>query len=71
MSDVRCTCDCWIEPRAIVTEHAFGVSDLVAANAVAAVSYVPRSAPQEAATVNGRRTPANTDWRMAVIVLVR
>ena len=59
-----------VDPR-IDDEREKIVSDLIAANAVAAVSYVPRSAPQEAATVNGRRTPAITDWRMAVIVLVR
>ena len=45
------------------------VSDLVAANVVAEMSYVPRAAPASGATVNGRRTPAVTDWRMAVIVL--
>ncbi len=59
-----------VDPR-IDDEREKIVSDLIAANAVAAMSYVPRSKPQEAATVNGRRTPAVTDWRMAVIVLVR
>jgi len=59
-----------VDPR-IDEEREKIVSDLVAANAVAAVSYVPRSAPQEGATVNGRRTPAVTDWRMAVITLSR
>jgi hypothetical protein len=59
-----------IDPR-IDDEREKIVSDLVAANAVAAVSYVPRSPPEEGATVNGRRTPVITDWRMAVIALVR
>jgi hypothetical protein len=59
-----------VDPR-IDDEREKIVSDLIAANAVAAVSYVPRSQPPEAATVNGQRTPAVTDWRMAVIVLVR
>jgi hypothetical protein len=59
-----------VDPR-IDDEREKIVSDLVAANAVAAVSYVPRSIPHDAATVNGRRTPAITDWRMAVIVLGR
>ena len=45
------------------------VSDLVAANAVAAMSYVTRAAPANGATVNGRRIPAVTDWRMAVVML--
>jgi len=59
-----------VDPR-IDDEREKIVSDLVAANVVAAVSYVPRSAPQEGATVNGRRTPAVTDWRMALITLSR
>lgn len=59
-----------VDPR-IDDERDKIVSDLVAANAVAAMSYVPRSAPQEGATVNGRRTPAITDWRMAVVELAR
>jgi hypothetical protein len=45
------------------------VSDLVAANAVAAMSYAPRVAPASGATVNGAKVPAVTDWRMAVLVL--
>jgi hypothetical protein len=45
------------------------VSDLVAADRVAAVSYVPRAAPPGGATVNGGRTAAVTDWRMAVVML--
>ena len=45
------------------------VSDLVAANAVAAMSYAPRAAPTNGATVNGGRSQAVTDWRMAVLIL--
>jgi hypothetical protein len=45
------------------------VSDLVAANAVAAMSYAQRIAPSTGATVNGAKVPAVTDWRMAVLVL--
>lgn len=45
------------------------VSDLVAANAVAAMSYARREAPAAGATVNGGRAPAVTDWRMAVVAL--
>lgn len=45
------------------------VSDLVAANAVAALTYAPRTAPATGATVNGAKVPAVTDWRMAVLVL--
>ena len=45
------------------------VSDLVAANAVAAMTYAPRTAPATGATVNGAKVPAVTDWRMAVLVL--
>jgi hypothetical protein len=45
------------------------VSDLVAANAVAALSYAQRNAPESGATVNGAKVPAVTDWRMAVLVL--
>jgi LssY C-terminus len=45
------------------------VSDLVAANAVAAMSYAQRVAPASGATVNGAKVPAVTDWRMAVLVL--
>jgi hypothetical protein len=45
------------------------VSDLVAANAVRAMSYVRRTAPTNGATVNGGRSQAVTDWRMAVLIL--
>ena len=45
------------------------VSDLVAADVVAAMAYVPRVAPAGGATVNGGRLQAITDWRMAVLVL--
>jgi hypothetical protein len=57
-----------VDPR-IDDERDKIVSDLVAANVVAAMSYVPRAAPAGGATVNGARTPAVTDWRMAVVVL--
>lgn len=59
-----------VDPR-IDQEREKIVSDLVAANVVAAVSYVSRSAPREPATVNDRRTPVVTDWRMAVVALAR
>ena len=45
------------------------VSDLVAANAVAAMSYVRRTAPAQTVLVNDGRAPVTTDWRMAVIAL--
>lgn len=45
------------------------VSDLVAADAVRAMSYVRRTAPTNGATVNGGRSQAVTDWRMAVLIL--
>lgn len=45
------------------------VSDLVAANAVSAMSWVGRTAPPNGAAVNGGHTPVVTDWRMAVLVL--
>jgi hypothetical protein len=45
------------------------VSDLVAANHVAALSYVSRPAPAGGATVNSGRAAVVTDWRMAVLVL--
>ena len=45
------------------------VSDLVAANEVAALSYASRAVPPNGATVNGGRVPAVTDWRIAVLVL--
>ena len=45
------------------------VSDLIAAGAVEAMSYVPRVAPAAGATVNGGKKPAVTDWRMAVLDL--
>ncbi len=45
------------------------VSDLVAANAVGAMSYATRTAPAGGATVNGGRAQAVTDWRMAVVAL--
>jgi hypothetical protein len=57
-----------VDPR-IDDERDKIVSDLVAANVVAALSYVSRAAPEGGATVNGTRTPAVTDWRMAVVVL--
>lgn len=57
-----------VDPR-IDEERDKIVSDLVAANVVAAMSYVSRAAPEGGATVNGARTPAVTDWRMAVVVL--
>jgi hypothetical protein len=45
------------------------VSDLVAANHVAAMAYVPRAAPPGGSTVNGGKSATITDWRMAVLVL--
>ncbi|MBK5188578.1 MAG: LssY C-terminal domain-containing protein [Gemmatimonadaceae bacterium] len=45
------------------------VSDLIAANAVAAVSYVARAAPPGGTTVNFGGSQVVTDWRMAVVVL--
>lgn len=57
-----------VDPR-IDEERDKVVSDLVAANAVAAMSYVPRDAPPGGATVNAGRSPVVTDWRMAVLVL--
>jgi hypothetical protein len=57
-----------VDPR-IDLERDKIVSDLVAADRVAAVSYVPRAAPPGGATVNGGRAAAVTDWRMAVVVL--
>jgi hypothetical protein len=57
-----------VDPR-IDLERDKIVSDLVAADRVAAVSYVPRPAPANGATVNGGRAAAVTDWRMAVLVL--
>ena len=45
------------------------VSDLVAADHVAAMSYVTRPAPEGAANVNSGRAKVITDWRMAVLVL--
>ena len=57
-----------VDPR-IDDERDKVVSDLVAANAVAAMSYAPRVTPARGATVNGGKVPAVTDWRMAVLVL--
>jgi hypothetical protein len=45
------------------------VSDLVAADRVAALSYSRRAAPASGAVVNGGRAATVTDWRMAVLVL--
>lgn len=45
------------------------VSDLVAADVIAAMTYAPRAVPAAGATVNGGKVPAVTDWRMAVLVL--
>ena len=45
------------------------VSDLVAADRVAALSYVARAAPPGGQPANGTRAAAITDWRMAVLVL--
>lgn len=57
-----------VDPR-IDLERDKIVSDLVAADRVAAVSYVPRAVPPGGAVVNGGRAAVVTDWRMAVIVL--
>ena len=57
-----------VDPR-IDEERDKIVNDLVAAHAVAAMSYVRRAAPAGGVTVNGGRSPAVTDWRMAVLVL--
>jgi hypothetical protein len=57
-----------VDPR-IDLERDKIVGDLVAANHVAATSYVSRAAPQDGATVNGGRAAVITDWRMAVVVL--
>ena len=57
-----------VDPR-IDEERDKVVSDLVAANAVTAMSYVARAAPAGGATVNDGRSPVETDWRMAVLVL--
>jgi hypothetical protein len=57
-----------VDPR-IDEERDKVVSDLVAAGAVRAMSYVARPAPAGGATVNDGRSPAVTDWRMAVLVL--
>jgi hypothetical protein len=45
------------------------VSDLVAADRVAAMSYVRRSAPTTAPVAKDWRAPPVTDWRMAILVL--
>jgi hypothetical protein len=57
-----------VDPR-IDLERDKILSDLVAANQVAAMSYASRAAPAGGATVNGGRSPVVTDWRMAVVVL--
>jgi hypothetical protein len=57
-----------VDPR-IDLERDKIVSDLVAADQVAAMSYASRVAPAGGATVNGGRSPVVTDWRMAVVVL--
>ena len=57
-----------VDPR-IDLERDKIVSDLVAANHVAAMSYVSRPAPTGGATVNSGRAAAITDWRLAVLVL--
>lgn len=57
-----------VDPR-IDLERDKIVNDLVAANHVSALSYVSRPAPEGGATVNGGRSKAITDWRMAVLVL--
>ena len=57
-----------VDPR-IDLERDKIVSDLVAADQVAALSYVSRAAPEGGATVNGGRAAVITDGRMAVVVL--
>jgi hypothetical protein len=45
------------------------VSDLVATNRIAAVSYVPRVAPARGAPAKGAPRAIVTDWKLAVLVL--
>ncbi|HEY2898746.1 MAG TPA: LssY C-terminal domain-containing protein [Gemmatimonadaceae bacterium] len=57
-----------VDPR-VDLERDKVVSDLVATNRVAAMSYVQRAAPAGGATVNAGRVPMVTDWKLAVLVL--
>jgi hypothetical protein len=57
-----------VDPR-VDLERDKVVSDLVAANRVAAMSYVQRPAPTGGATVNGGRASMVTDWKLAVLLL--
>lgn len=57
-----------VDPR-IDLERDKIVNDLLTANRVAAMSYVPRAAPARSPMAKDWREPPVTDWRMAVLVL--
>jgi LssY C-terminus len=57
-----------VDPR-IDLERDKIVNDLITADRVAAMSYVPRAAPERSPAAKDWREPPVTDWRMAVLVL--